>query len=132
MRLNVIVPINKKSLHRRLTDLEKASIEEICGFLTGEEIKKYLQVTLKNVTVKIIRRQKTKLQNQSESEKKFPISIQIDSETPGFPMACKCTDIKQGLLASIRRLAELQPQKNATIMGITPVIVEEINDRPEK
>lgn len=125
MRLNVIVPINKKSLHRRLAELEQVSIEEICGFLAGDEIKKYLHISLKNVTVKVIRRPK-------HQTKEFPISIQIHSETPGFPMTCKCTEIKQGLLECIKKLATLTPeeQQSAPMIGIIPIIAEENNDRP--
>lgn len=126
MRLNVIVPINKKSLQRRLVELEQASIEEICGFLTGDEINKYLKIVLKNVTVKVIRRPKYQT-------KGLPISIQIHSETPGFPMSCKCTDIKKGLLASIKKLATLTSQQHSTtIMGVAPLLVEESSDRSKQ
>lgn len=126
MRINVIVPINKKSLHRRLIELEQATIDEICGFLAGDEIKKYLQIEMKNVTVKVIRRPK-------QQAKDFPISIHIHSETPGFPMICKCTDIKQGLLESIKQLASLTPEQQSTaIMGIIPIVVKEPDDRPAR
>jgi len=130
VRINVIVPINKKSLHRRLAELEQASIEEICGFLTSEEIKKYLRIELKNVTVKVIKRPK-------HQSKEYPISIQIHSETAGFPMTCKCTDIKRGLIESIKKMADLAPNQNTeSVMGITPLLVEKVaekitDDRPE-
>lgn len=125
MRINVIVPLNKKTFHRRLDELEHATIEEICGFLTGDEINKYLRISLKNVTVKVIRRPKNQI-------KEFPISVQIYSETPGFPMICKCADIKCGLLKSIRKLADLTPDQECTvIMGIVPMIAEKSGEKPK-
>lgn len=127
MRLNVIVPLNKKSFHRRLVELEKSSIDDICGFLTGEEIKKYLQIKLKNVTVKVIRHPKKKSKLEG-----FLFSIHIYSETPGFPMTCKCTEIKQGLIESVKQLVAIRPAtqgQTTSIMGITPIIAEKFDGK---